>query len=470
MRRLGVLVAALLAGALVCTASGCGHGSGEAEAAAPSGPAPLAVTVAPLERRAVERAVPVEGTLKGWEEVKLSAKKGGRVARVRHDMGDRVEPGAVLVELDPVDADLAARQAQAKYLGELAKLGLTPEQASEFVAKYGLSADLFRGAEALRHIRDLPSYKQAQATRDKARQQLDRQQQLFARGVGTMQDLQNLQNDFAAAEAALANVVVTAQTTIGTALASRAALDQAEQDLKDMVITAPRPATLPDGITNIDRVAYGVSRRAVSEGQMLKDGEVVFDLVIEDPVRLWAAVPERFRAQVAVGQEVRINAMARPGETFTGAVARINPAVDPTSRTFQVEAVVPNPQGKLRPGGFAKGEVITDRADEAIIVPIESIYSFAGVTKVYLVENGRSRGYAVETGRQLGDRIEVIPKGDPLPDDGQVVTTGQSTLAKLAEDSPVVVRAPGEDETPAADAAKDGEASPPEGAGAAQGH
>ena len=120
-------------------AAGCGHGGGATEAQGPAVARIVPVTVANLEHRAVERTVEVIGTLRGWEQVTVGTKRTGRVVKVHHDIGDRVKPGEPLVELDPVDAKLGVQQAESKYLGELVKLGITKQQAEEFVKKYGIS-------------------------------------------------------------------------------------------------------------------------------------------------------------------------------------------------------------------------------------------------------------------------------------------------------------------------------------------
>lgn len=424
--------------------AGCGHGSGhDKKTETLAAPAPVSVTVAAIERRAVERTVPIEGTLNAWEDVTISAKKGGLVLRVLHDMGDEVKPGEVLVELDLVDAQLALAQAEASYLGELVKLGLTKEQAESFVSKYGLTESLVRNADVQAVIRELPAYKQAHATREKSRQELARQQELYGRGVGTLQDLQNMQNDYAAVDAALSNVTQTAQTTVAQAMASRAALNVARQELADMVVPVPVPGTLPEGFTNPQAIRYAVTRRVVREGQRIKDGDPLIELIVEDPIRLWVPVPERYRPQIETGQSARISAMSRPGETFEGKVARISPAVDDTNRTFQVEALIPNPEGKLRPGGFALGQIIVEKHSDAIVVPIESIYRFAGVIKIFVVADGKARGYPVRVGRQDDGRVEVqSDSSDELPTSGQVVTTGQTALA---EGTTVVIREPATD-------------------------
>jgi multidrug efflux pump subunit AcrA (membrane-fusion protein) len=400
------------------------------------------VTVVELEHRKVERVVEIEGTLKAWEELTVSAKQGGHVQRVAHDMGDRVAPGEVLLELDPVDGALALKQAEAKYIGELAKLGVTRKQAEEFVKRYGANESLLHNVDTEQLIKDLPAYKQAFATREKARQELTRQQGLYARGAGVMQDLQNAQNDVQATQAALDNVELTARTNLAAAIGSRVALDVAQQQLSELVVTVPKPVSLPSGHTRLEDVAYAVSKRLVSEGQRLKDGDPVFELVIEDPIRLWTNVPERFRGDVEVGQPVRVTAMSRPGETFEGRVARINPAVDPVSRTFQVESLIPNGDGKLRPGGFGRGKIVVKSDAQAVVVPVESVYRFAGVTKIFLVEDGRSKGYSVELGQELVGGVEVVGAEVTLPEAGKVVATGQSMLARLAEGTRVVVREP----------------------------
>ena len=117
-----------------------------------------------------------------------------------------------------------------------------------------------------------------------------------------------------------------------------------------------------------------------------------------------------------------------------GKVGRINPSVDAASRTFQVEAVVPNDKGLLRPGGFARATVVVDRADEATAVPVEAVVRYAGVTKVYVVEGGKARSINVETALEGPGWVEVT---GPVPAGASVVVTGQT---QLADGTPVRVR------------------------------
>src|SRR4051812_38284365 len=102
--RAGALTAAL---ATLLPMAACGRGGSEKTVKADSTPKVIPVKLAPVTRQTVERSVEVVGTLKGWEEVNLGAKKGGRVVKVLHDMGDQVHPGEPLVELETIDAKLA---------------------------------------------------------------------------------------------------------------------------------------------------------------------------------------------------------------------------------------------------------------------------------------------------------------------------------------------------------------------------
>ena len=399
-------------------ASGCGgRGAGEAKAHAAAAAAPrvVKVRVTPLETKSVERTIEAVGTLKGWEDVVVGAKRGGRVVKVFHDMGDRVKPGEPLVELEAVDADLATLQAERRLQVELAKLGLKQVPKGEF------------------DVTAVPSVLQAKVTLDKSKQNLARERSLIQRNAGAMQDFQNAENDERGAEAGLANAVMTVQSTLASAQAAQVALDVARQTRKDLEIRAPVPSLLPEG-TSAASIRYAVVKRSVAEGQMLKEGDAVVQLVIEQPLRLWTNVAERHAPVVKNGQTVRVDVASFPGKTFDGKVARINPSVDAASRTFQVEVLVPNPGEALRPGGFAKASIVTDRHSRAKVVPIESVVKFAGVTKVFYIDGDKARSVNVETGLEGAGWAEVI--GD-LPADAQIVTDGYT---QLAEGTPVEIR------------------------------
>jgi multidrug efflux pump subunit AcrA (membrane-fusion protein) len=447
MRVRGVLLGLL--GVVVAGPGGCGPLGGEPVVDRKPPAKPVPVTVVPLERRTVERTVETIGTLRGWEQVTVGTKRTGRVIKVDHDIGDRIQPGDMLVELDPVDAKLSVQQAESKYLGELIKLGITRQQAEDFVKMYGISEQLLIGQVADEAIAKVPAVVQKKVARDKAQHNLARQRALTQRGAGTPQELDDAENEVRTASANLNDAIQTARTVIASAVATKVSLNQAEQTLTDMTIRVPTPKRAPPGLNRTSKLAYAMTKRQVSEGQMIKEGEAVAELVIEDPIRLWSQVPEQYEGNVRPGQRVRVWTRAHPGVAFEGTITRINPAVDSASRTFQVETLIPNERGLLRPGGFAKASIITDAEAKAAVVPVESIVRFAGVTKLFVVENGKARSINdIKTGNEGRGWVEVMSK--QLPETADVVTTGQT---QLADGTPVVLRQP-EPAEPAKSAAR----------------
>jgi multidrug efflux pump subunit AcrA (membrane-fusion protein) len=93
--------------------------------------------------------------------------------------------------------------------------------------------------------------------------------------------------------------------------------------------------------------------------------------------------------------------------TYSGRIARLSPAIAKDNRTLLVEAEVPNERGLLRPGSFAKADIVVT-ADQAIVtVPANSIVTFAGIEKVLTVADGKIIETRVRTGRHVGEKVEI---------------------------------------------------------------
>jgi multidrug efflux pump subunit AcrA (membrane-fusion protein) len=136
---------------------------------------------------------------------------------------------------------------------------------------------------------------------------------------------------------------------------------------------------------------------------------------------------------------------AFPGRKFPGKILRISPVVDRLSRTFQVEVIVPNAERALRPGGFAKGDVLTRVDSEAITAPRAAVYTFVGTARVFAVHDGKVRMVPVSPGvespatsAEPDGWIELVNADRAVLSPGTlVVTTGHS---QLSDGTPVVLR------------------------------
>lgn len=401
---------------------GCAEKPSDSMSTGPADLPPVVVTVEPLRTRSVQREVTAVGTLYGFDEVTLAPKAEGRVRHVYVDTGDVVVPGTVLLELDPTDYELAAFEAKRGLDAELARLGLT-----EF-PKGPLDVD------------EVPSVRRAEVALANAKVRFDRVKGLFARQAASKDEFDLAETDLKAADAAKRDVIAQALATLASARLRHATLESAEQRIRDTKLVAPTPPGCEPWAAVVGHAAspvkYAVAQRLITTGDMVRSMPVTnaFRLVIDTALKLVVAVPEKYTPEVHVGQPVTVSVEAYPGQTFPGVVARISPVVDQQNRTFAVQVNVPNFDGKLMCGGFARAAIRT-RVDPAVkTVPPHALTVFAGVTKVFVNETGKARGIEVTTGTRDKDWVEVI---GPLPEDASVITSG---LGQLVNGSPLKIR------------------------------
>lgn len=369
-------------------------------------PTEMMVTTEPVTFRPVQRVVEAVGTLCGFEEIVISAKVEGRVLRLHHEVADRVPPEEVLVELDPVLPKLAVDQAESTLAVELAKLGLETLPDSGF--------DLSK----------VPTVMLAQAKLENAQAKMDRSARLSAANASSKGDVENTVAEFRTAQADHTNQLLLARSGLATIALRHSALMAARQQLADSRICVPRPHRAVPGQES--GVTYVVIKRAVSEGTFVRVGDEICRLAIDKTLKLRVPVPERYSPELQVGQpaEVFTAAFAAP---FGGTVTLINPSVDRATRTFEVEIQVANGEGRLKTGSFAKGVIQTSRTEETPTVPVSAVVTFAGVTKLFLLKEGRAAEVLVTSGLQTRDWVEILsPRMEP---GGIVITSGQSALA-----------------------------------------
>jgi membrane fusion protein (multidrug efflux system) len=169
-----------------------------------------------------------------------------------------------------------------------------------------------------------------------------------------------------------------------------------------------------------------VAERIASAGDYMKIGSPLFRLVNDSVLKFIFQVPERNASFVTKGLRVQFNVDNYPNETFTGSVYLISPAVSTASRAFNVGALVTNTDFKLKASTFARGTLTLERAVPTPMIPLEAVVSFAGVTKVFVVENNIARARTVAVGR-IRDGKQEITQG--LKEGERVVVSGQSRLS-----------------------------------------
>lgn len=169
-----------------------------------------------------------------------------------------------------------------------------------------------------------------------------------------------------------------------------------------------------------------IAQRIASQGDYLKIGSPLFDLVNDAVLKFIFQVPERYASFVRKELRVQFNVDNYPGESFSGGVYLISPAVSTTSRSFNVGALVTNADFRLKANTFARGELTLQSHVPTTVAPVESVVSFAGVTKVFVVEGNTAHSRPVTVGR-IHDKFQEVTDG--LKPGELVVTSGQTKLS-----------------------------------------
>jgi len=176
-----------------------------------------------------------------------------------------------------------------------------------------------------------------------------------------------------------------------------------------------------------------VGLRQISPGAYVKAGDDIVRLESISSLKMDFRVPEVYLSKLQLGQEVGIRVDAYPAETFPGKVYALEPAVDEKTRTVVVRAQVPNPSSKLRPGMFARVQVLLETRPNAVLIPEQAIWPQGRDTFVYRVVDGKAALTKVDIGMRRPGEVEIL-KG--LAANDTIVTDGQ---IKLKDGAPVMV-------------------------------
>lgn len=184
--------------------------------------------------------------------------------------------------------------------------------------------------------------------------------------------------------------------------ASRAALDEArgQRDAFNAAAQSAR-ARLADYALRAP-FAGTILRRDAEPGDLATPSRVLFVLADESSLRVTADLDERDIARVEEGQPVLIRADAFPDQTFDAIVSEVTPQGDATTRVFRVRLSLA-PEAPLRAGMTVEANIITDRRNDALLIPAGAIRDAA----IWVVDDGRVRRREVTVGATGGERVEI---------------------------------------------------------------
>ena len=352
--------------------SACGTNATDRGAAAESAAVPVTVMTAAEEP--ITRFIRVSGTLNPQEDAEVAAEIAGRVVATPVERGSLVRTNDSLIQIASTDVEAQLREAQANAAQIEARLGIDGGAAFE--------------------VERVPEVANAKAAYELAKNEFSRAERLYQSKLLSQSDFDQRSAQMEATARQYDVAKNGAAQQYQALMGARARVTVAQKALADTVVRAP--------------FAGAVGERFVSVGDYVTKGTKVASVVRIDPLRVELTVPEQYVSAVATGRAVNFEVDAYPKETFTGQVRYVSPSVTASTRALTLEAIVPNPSGRLKPGFFATARIEEAEQRPGILVPAVAVRTVAGTARVFVIANDRAEERVVMTGQVVGDRIEVV--------------------------------------------------------------
>jgi RND family efflux transporter MFP subunit len=324
------------------------------------------VNVATVVSASGQSQLVLPGNIQAVTEAPILARITGYVKSRKVDIGDRVQAGQLLAEIEEPEIDQQVRQAQATLQQAQAAL----EQANA-------------------------NYEQGKSNVELARITAERWAALQKQGIVSRQENDQYQTQYhsqTANVAALEKAVAAAKSNIAAAQANLARL-QDEQSYKQ--VRAP--------------FAGVITVRNVDVGALITAGNtLLFRIAQTGVLRTYVNVPQSDAESVHVGQAAQLTVSNLPGKHFAGRVARTANALDPTTRTLLVEVEAPNTTGLLLPGMYADVDLRAPRQDAPMVIPGDALVVRANGPQVAVVGPDHVVHFQkIQIARDYGDHLDV---------------------------------------------------------------
>jgi RND family efflux transporter MFP subunit len=367
-----LIIAALAVRIILLATKSSGNGQRRGQTAA------VAVEVDSVRYGPIREVREFTGSVFPYNQYIVAPKVSGRVIEIRKRIGDPVHTGELLARIDDAEYQQAVLEAEANL--KIAEAAVT----------------------------------ESRSQLDLSRDQRDRMESLRAKDLASSAELDAAVSDYSAKE-------------------SRYRLALAQVDQRKASLESAR---IRLGYTRLTATRAGyIGERFVDEGALLAPNTAVVSVIEISSVIVRTTITERDYPLISPGQPVRVTVDAFPSRAFSGRVSRIAPMLQEASRVAQMEAEVANDSLLLKPGMFARAEVIIVAKDKVQIVPREALVSRGEETGVFMVSAGEdvARYVPVETGIVTPDLAEILsPRLD-----GRVITLGQHLLQ---DGTPIILR------------------------------
>ncbi|MEW5821110.1 MAG: efflux RND transporter periplasmic adaptor subunit [Cyanobacteriota bacterium] len=334
----------------------------------------MLVKVSPVIEMNIKDQIEVSGILYPNEEVIVSNKITGKVLSINADLGDYVNKGKVIAQIDPLDYQY---------------------QTDELNARLNITKIKLEGVENKnKTLDDHTIVQQAKANMDDAYSRMLRLEELVEKKLVSQQDYDSSKAKYIAAKATYENAKINVASMKSELLANKAATNLSAHNVSETRITSP--------------ISGYIQKRSISLGEYLKAFTEMFTIVQTNPIKIRANIPERYAGVMNKGSKIKFSVDSYPDRTFNGTVNRVAPAIDTTSHTFEIEALVNNENNELKPGLFASINIDLGTTHIGMFVPESAIYSTVGLNKIFTLDGNKTKEHIVKLGSFSDNMIEII--------------------------------------------------------------
>lgn len=336
-----------------------------------------AVDVVAVQRQDMLKKIELSGKTVPESQIDIAAKYSGKITQVNVALGQRVEPGQVLLVQDTGDIDAALTQSEAALRGAAAD---AVESDASFQA----------------------SYQKAKADYQLAVTNFERYKTLFAIGAVSKQSLDNAEQAVVAAKAAVdtwANQLMAGSSA--AVISKQAARDKAQGGIAalhnqrdDMIMTAPRAGV--------------IGYRQAEVGNFAQAGQKLLSIVDNSKIYVDCPVSEQDIGQIAAGMPAAV-AVESLGKTYAAKIIYISPAMDAATQSFSVRLALDGIDDTLKAGMFARTEIDILLRPQTLFVPKEAVVSLNGKDKVFVVDgDNKAAERLVKLGLRNDKYVEIV--------------------------------------------------------------
>jgi len=349
------------------------------------------VEICTTQSKDIDNEVSFSGKILANEEIFVIPKASGIVTAVNFELGDKVNKGDILFTIEK--DDISNSVAQASNGISLAQKGVSQAENGLASAKinYELNKEKIENA-ILNYERTKELYEQGAVSKSQLEQ--------AEIAANTM----NLD----AIKAGVTQAEISYQQSLNQLTQAQISYEQAANGIDNTQVEAPMTGIL--------------STLNVKTGQIAGSGQQAATIVDVSEVYIQLSVVESVVNDILEGDEIRLEIPAAATGEITSTVSYVSPSADPMNKLYTVKSYINNPDSKIRPGMSAKAIISLEKAEDAIVIPSNSIINEGDKKFVFVVEDDIAIEKEVTTGIDTGEFVEIL---SGLNFDEKIIIEGQ---------------------------------------------